>query len=73
MLRRINATGVYNGSKHALVQMIKQDVDAKGCRGRIVNVSSVMGLVASAGGAGEQVFSIPSTFQFSLVLNTDDI
>lgn len=50
---RINATGVYNGSKHALAQMVNQDPDAKGSRGRIINVSSVMGLVASAGGAGK--------------------
>ncbi|KAH8596287.1 putative short-chain dehydrogenase [Bisporella sp. PMI_857] len=49
---RINATGVYNGSKHALAQMVKQELDAKSIRGRIINVSSVMGLVASAGGAG---------------------
>ncbi|GAM42260.1 short-chain dehydrogenase [Talaromyces pinophilus] len=49
---RINATGVYNGSKHALAQMVTQEPDAKGSRGRIINVSSVMGLVASAGGAG---------------------
>ncbi|KUL83269.1 hypothetical protein ZTR_09145 [Talaromyces verruculosus] len=49
---RINATGVYNGSKHSLAQMVTQEPDAKGSRGRIINVSSVMGLVASAGGAG---------------------
>ncbi|KAI9655995.1 MAG: putative secondary metabolism biosynthetic enzyme [Bathelium mastoideum] len=49
---RINATGVFNGSKHALAQMVKQEVDDKGLRGRIINVSSVMGLVGSAGGAG---------------------
>lgn len=33
--------------------MVTQDPDARGLRGRIINVASVMGLVASAGGAGE--------------------
>lgn len=32
--------------------MVGQEPDGKGLRGRIINVASVMGLVASAGGAG---------------------
>lgn len=33
--------------------MVTQNPDDNGLRGRIINVTSVMGLVASAGGAGQ--------------------
>lgn len=35
--------------------MVTQDPDTKGLRGRIINIASVMGLVASAGGAGQSM------------------
>lgn len=42
----VNAKSVFLGSKYALTQMIKQGVKTNGERGCIVNMSSIMGLIA---------------------------
>lgn len=43
---RINARSVFLGCKHAIAQMLKQEPHESGDRGWIINISSVMGLVA---------------------------
>jgi len=42
----VNAKSVFLGSKYALAQMIKQELKDSGERGCIVNISSIMGLIA---------------------------
>ncbi|WP_447791984.1 SDR family NAD(P)-dependent oxidoreductase [Pseudomonas farris] len=44
----VNAKGVWLGCKYAITQMLKQTPRADGCRGRIVNISSIGGLVGLA-------------------------
>lgn len=50
----VNTKSVFLGSKYALAQMIKQDLKGDE-RGVIVNISSIMGLVA---GVNQREFSI---------------
>lgn len=45
----INTKGVWLGMKHAVGQMLQQDPHASGDRGWIINLCSVMGLVALPG------------------------
>lgn len=42
--RRVNAYGPFFGCKYACAQFLRQDLDANGHRGWIVNVASVAGL-----------------------------
>lgn len=49
---RVNLRGPYLGSKHALGQFMKQDLNAEGRRGWIINVASMLGFVALEGGTG---------------------
>lgn len=44
----VNAKGVWLGCKFAITQMMKQEVGAQGSRGKIVNISSIGGLVGLA-------------------------
>ncbi len=50
----VNAKSVFLGSKYALAQMIKQDLKDNGQRGCLVNISSIMGLIA---GVDQREFS----------------
>ncbi|KAL0256099.1 hypothetical protein SLS55_008491 [Diplodia seriata] len=43
---RINARSVFLGCKYAIAQMLKQEPHESGDRGWIVNISSIMGLIA---------------------------
>ncbi|GME62416.1 NAD(P)-binding protein [Neofusicoccum parvum] len=43
---RINARSVFLGCKHAIAQMLRQDPHESGDRGWIINMSSIMGLIA---------------------------
>lgn len=43
---RVNAKSVFLGCKYALAQMLSQEPHADGDRGWIVNVSSIMGMIA---------------------------
>ena len=43
----VNTTGVFYGLRAATAQMIKQEPNANGDRGWVVNLASVYGLVAS--------------------------
>jgi NAD(P)-dependent dehydrogenase (short-subunit alcohol dehydrogenase family) len=47
---RVNAKSVYLGCKFAIGQMLAQEPHASGDRGWIVNISSIMALVAGKGG-----------------------
>jgi len=42
----VNTKSVFLGSKYALTQMIKQDLRPNGGRGCIINMSSILGLIA---------------------------
>ncbi len=42
----VNAKSVFLGSKYALAQMVKQEPKENGERGCIVNISSIMGIIA---------------------------
>jgi NAD(P)-dependent dehydrogenase (short-subunit alcohol dehydrogenase family) len=44
----VNAKGVWLGCKYAITQMLKQPPRTDGCRGRIINISSIGGLVGLA-------------------------
>jgi NAD(P)-dependent dehydrogenase (short-subunit alcohol dehydrogenase family) len=52
----VNTKSVFLGSKYATAQMIKQDLRHDGERGCIVNISSIMGIVA---GKDQRKFSFP--------------
>lgn len=43
---RVNAKSVFLGCKYALGQMLAQEAHSSGDRGWIVNVSSIMGMIA---------------------------
>lgn len=43
---RVNAKSVFLGSKYALTQMLAQEPHHSGDRGWIVNISSIMGMIA---------------------------
>ncbi|PWY69114.1 gluconate 5-dehydrogenase [Aspergillus heteromorphus CBS 117.55] len=43
---RVNTRSVFLGSKYAITQMLKQEPHSSGDRGWIVNLSSIMGIVA---------------------------
>lgn len=43
---RVNAKSVFLGCKYALMQMLKQQPHSSGDRGWIINMSSIMGIVA---------------------------
>lgn len=43
---RVNAKSVFLGCKYALTQMLAQEPHAEGDRGWIVNISSIMGMIA---------------------------
>lgn len=43
---RVNAKSVFLGCKYALAQMLQQDPHPSGDRGWIINMSSILGLVA---------------------------
>lgn len=43
---RINARSVFLGCKFAITQMLKQEPHESGDRGWIINMSSIMGLIA---------------------------
>lgn len=44
---RVNAKSVFLGCKYAIAQMLKQEPHPSGDRGWIINMSSIMGIVAS--------------------------
>jgi NAD(P)-dependent dehydrogenase (short-subunit alcohol dehydrogenase family) len=44
---RVNAKSVFLGCKYAIGQMLKQEPHPSGDRGWIINMSSIMGMVAS--------------------------
>jgi NAD(P)-dependent dehydrogenase (short-subunit alcohol dehydrogenase family) len=44
---RINAKSVFLGCKYAAGQMLKQEPHVSGDRGWIINMSSIMGIIAS--------------------------
>ncbi|GKZ70992.1 hypothetical protein AnigIFM50267_006666 [Aspergillus niger] len=44
---RINTRSVFLGSKYAITQMLKQDPHPSGDRGWIINLSSILGIVAA--------------------------
>lgn len=44
---QVNAKGVFLCCKYATGQMIQQNPDPSGCRGRIVNIASAVGLVGA--------------------------
>ena len=44
---RINTRSVFLGSKYAIMQMLKQDPHPSGDRGWIINLSSILGIVAA--------------------------
>ena len=46
---KLNSTGVFLGTKYASAQMLKQDPHSSGDRGWIVNIASILGMVASPG------------------------
>ena len=48
--RSVNVKGVYLGSKWALAQMVEQQPDASGKRGRLLNIASIFGLTGATGG-----------------------
>lgn len=43
---RVNVKSVFLGCKYALAQMLAQEPHASGDRGWIVNISSIMGMIA---------------------------
>lgn len=43
---RVNAKSVFLGCKYALTQMLAQELHSSGDRGWIVNISSIMGMIA---------------------------
>jgi NAD(P)-dependent dehydrogenase (short-subunit alcohol dehydrogenase family) len=43
---RVNAKSVFLGCKYALAQMLAQEPHASGDRGWIINISSIMGMIA---------------------------
>lgn len=43
---RVNAKSVFLGCKYALTQMLTQEPHSSGDRGWIVNISSIMGMIA---------------------------
>jgi NAD(P)-dependent dehydrogenase (short-subunit alcohol dehydrogenase family) len=43
---RVNAKSVFLGCKYALAQMLEQDPHPSGDRGWIINMSSIMGIIA---------------------------
>jgi NAD(P)-dependent dehydrogenase (short-subunit alcohol dehydrogenase family) len=45
----INAKSVFLGCKYAITQMLKQDLHPSGDRGWIINMSSIMGIIAGLG------------------------
>jgi NAD(P)-dependent dehydrogenase (short-subunit alcohol dehydrogenase family) len=44
---RVNAKSVFLGCKYAIAQMLKQEPHHSGDRGWIINMSSIMGIVAT--------------------------
>ena len=44
---RVNAKSVFLGCKYAIAQMLKQEPHPSGDRGWIINMSSIMGIVAT--------------------------
>jgi NAD(P)-dependent dehydrogenase (short-subunit alcohol dehydrogenase family) len=44
---KINAKSVFLGCKYAIKQMLKQEPHPSGDRGWIINMSSIMGIIAS--------------------------
>jgi NAD(P)-dependent dehydrogenase (short-subunit alcohol dehydrogenase family) len=44
---RVNVKSVFLGCKYAIAQMLKQEPHPSGDRGWIINMSSIMGIVAS--------------------------
>lgn len=43
---RVNVKSVFLGCKYALAQMLSQEPHASGDRGWIINISSIMGMIA---------------------------
>lgn len=43
---RVNAKSVFLGCKYALTQMLQQDPHSSGDQGWIINISSIMGMIA---------------------------
>lgn len=55
---RINARSVFLGCKYAIRQMLKQEPHESGDRGWIINMSSIMGLIA--GPQNRKAASVPN-------------
>lgn len=53
---RVNAKSVYLGCKFAIRQMLAQEPPESGDRGWIVNVSSIMGMVATLRARKSQIW-----------------
>lgn len=54
----VNAKSVFLGCKYAIAQMLKQEPHPSGDRGWIINMSSIMGIVATLDRRMEQYPSV---------------
>jgi NAD(P)-dependent dehydrogenase (short-subunit alcohol dehydrogenase family) len=61
----INAKSVFLGCKYAINQMLKQDLHPSGDRGWIINMSSIMGMIAGPENRK------PSCFNYLIILKSN--